>query len=47
MLLDYLCDLSWKQKCILFNQYENISKYINSCIKLLNAWIESDEKRKK
>lgn len=30
MLLDYVCELSAKEKCILFGQYENISKYINN-----------------
>ena len=30
MLLNYVCELSAKEKCILFSQYENISKYINN-----------------
>ena len=45
-ILDYLCDLAYREKCILFNQYTNISQYINSCMKLLNGWMESDKKRK-
>ena len=44
-LLDYMCDLAQKEKCLLFSQYENICKYINSCLKLLNAWIRSDISR--
>lgn len=44
-LLDYMCDLAHKEKCLLFSQYENISKYINSCLKLLNAWIARDQTR--
>ena len=46
MLLDYICDLSAREKCILFSQYENISKYINNCMKLLNGWIRSDSLRR-
>ena len=45
MILDYICDIAQKEKCILFNQYENITKYINLCMKLLNSWILSDKKR--
>ena len=45
-ILDYLCDLAYREKCILFNQYINISQYINSYMKLLNGWMESDKKRK-
>lgn len=37
-----MCDLAQKEKCLLFSQYENICKYINSCLKLLNAWMSSD-----
>lgn len=44
-LLDYMCDLTQKEKCLLFSQYENICKYINCCLKLLNAWIRSDISR--
>ena len=46
MLLDYICDLSAREKCILFSQYEYISKYINNCMKLLNGWIKNDNSRK-
>ncbi len=44
-LLDYLCDLATREKCLLFSQYENITKYINTCMKLLNSWINSDLNR--
>lgn len=44
-IVDYLCDLGTREKCYLFSQYENISKYICECMKLLNGWIESDTKR--
>ena len=45
MILEYICDLAWKEKCILFNQYENITKYNNSCMKISNSWILSDKRR--
>ena len=45
-ILDYICELSMRQKCLLFNQYENISNYINLCMKYLNGWINSDIKRR-
>ena len=44
-IVDYLCDLGTREKCFLFSQYENISKYICECMKLLNGWIDSDNKR--
>lgn len=44
-IVDYLCDLGTREKCFLFSQSENISKYICECMKLLNGWIESDNKR--
>ena len=45
-IFDYLCELSMREKCLLFHQYENISNYINSCMKYLNEWINSDKKRR-
>lgn len=44
-LLDYFCDISVKEKCIIFKQYENITEMINTIMKLLNSWIASDKKR--
>lgn len=46
-ILDYLCELATREKCLLFHQYENISNYLNSCMKYLNGWINSDKKKKK
>lgn len=45
-VLDYICELATREKCLLFNQYENISCYINSCMKYLNGCINSDKKRR-
>ena len=42
-IFDYLCELSMREKCLLFHQYENISNYINSCMKYLNEWINKAE----
>lgn len=44
-LLDYYCDLAFKNQCILFKQLEQISKQINNCMKLHNTWIASDKRR--
>ncbi len=44
-LLDYIAQLSMEQKCILPNQYEQITKKLWDCRKMLNAWINSDSRR--
>lgn len=44
-VLDYLCDIATKEKCLLFKQYENITEMINECMKLINNWILSDKRR--
>jgi len=44
-ILDYIFEISSSNGCILFKQYENISKMIYECINLLSGWIFSDHKR--
>lgn len=44
-LLTYFSLLAQEQKCILFKQYEEISKKAAECQNLLGAWMNSDRKR--
>ncbi len=44
-LLTYFSLLAYEQNCILFKQYEQISKQAADCQNLLGAWINSDRKR--
>ncbi len=44
-LLDYTAHLAVEEKCILFRQYEQISRQVSDCQNLLGAWINSDRRR--
>lgn len=44
-LLDYTAHLAMEEKCILFRQYEQISRQVSDCQNLLGAWINSDRRR--
>ena len=44
-LIVFIAELSMKEKCILFKQYEQIAKLTSDCQNLLGAWINSDKKR--
>jgi hypothetical protein len=44
-MLDYFAGLAYEQECILFKQYEQISKQQAECLLYLNKWIASDAKR--
>lgn len=44
-LLGYVSQLAMEQGCILQKQYEQITKRLAECQKLLGAWINSDRKR--
>ena len=44
-LLVFIAELSMKENCILFKQYEEIAKLTGDCQNLLGAWINSDRKR--
>ena len=44
-LLMYISELAYEQKCILFNQYEQISLLGTECLNMLGAWMNSDRKR--
>lgn len=44
-VLDYVEEVSSTNGCILFKQYEFISKMIYECLNLLTGWIQSDNKR--
>ena len=46
-ILDYFAGLAAEQGCILFKQYEQISKQQAECLLYLNKWIASDAKRAK
>lgn len=43
-MLDYFAGLAYEQECILFKQYENISKQIAECILYLGKWMASTKK---
>ena len=43
-MLDYMSGLAYEQKCILFKQYEQISKQIAECLLYLNKWTASTKK---
>lgn len=45
-MLGYFAGLAYEQGCILFHQFENISKGVATVIMYLNKWIKSDIKRK-
>jgi len=44
-LIAYISELAMVQKCLLFKQYEQISKLTTDCQRLIGAWINSDRKR--
>jgi len=44
-LIAYIAELAMTQQCVLFKQYEQISKLTTDCQRLLGAWISSDKKR--
>ena len=44
-LLAYLAELAKEQGCILYKQYEQITKLAYDCQNLLGAWIKSDKRR--
>ncbi len=44
-MLDYFAGLASEQDCILFKQYEQISKQLAECLLYLNKWMASDKKR--
>ena len=44
-VLSYISLIAMEHKCILFKQYENISKLSTDCQNMLGAWIISDRKR--
>ena len=44
-LLAYISEIAMTEKCILFKQYEQISKLTTDCQRLVGAWINSDKKR--
>ena len=44
-VLDTLAMTARERQCILPKQYENLSRLIYECVKLLKAWQRSDERR--
>ena len=44
VLLDYIAQLAMEQECILFKQYEQISKQQAETLMYLNKWATSDKK---
>ena len=44
-ILSYVSLIAMEQKCILFKQYEMISKLSADCQNMIGAWILSDRKR--
>ncbi len=44
-LLDYFAGIAYEQQCILFRQYEQISKQCAEAIMYLGKWIASDSRR--
>ena len=44
-VMDYVAEVSSTNGCILFKQYEYITKMINKCLNLLTGWFQSDNKR--
>ena len=44
-VLDALAMTARERQCILPKQYENLSRLIYECVKLLKAWQRSDERR--
>ena len=44
ILLDYIAQLAMEQECILFKQYEQISKQQAETLMYLNKWATSDKK---
>lgn len=43
-MLDYMAGIAYEQQCILFKQYEQISKQQAECLQYLNKWIASTKK---
>ncbi len=46
-MLDYFSGIAYEQGCILFKQYEQISKQVADVLMYLGKWIASDVKRQK
>ena len=44
MLLDYLAGIAFEEECILFKQYEQISKGQAECLLYLGKWMASTER---
>ena len=44
-LLSYMAELAKDQGCILYKQFEQITKQACDCQNLLGAWIKSDKRR--
>ena len=44
IMLDYFAGLAYEQQCILFRQYEQISKLQAECLLYLNKWIANSKK---
>lgn len=44
-LLSYTAQLAMEQNCILYKQYEQITRQAYDCQNLLGAWINSDRRR--
>ena len=44
-LLSFFSEMAYQDGCILFKQYEQISKQVSTCQNYLGAWIIGDRKR--
>ena len=44
-ILSYISLIAMEHKCIIFKQYENISKLTSDLQNMIGAWINSDRKR--
>ena len=44
-LLAYFSQLAMEQGCLIFKQFQQISKYTTDCINMIGGWINSDRKR--
>lgn len=44
-MLDYFAQLAYEQECILFKQFEQISKQVAECLMYLGKWMSSDRKK--
>ncbi len=43
-MLDYFAGIAYEQQCILFKQYEQISKQVAECLLYLGKWVASTKK---